>query len=116
MDEKEFLHYLKNQLNLKVFKHTALRNQEVEKVAICGGAGIFLLPDAKKMKADFFITSDIKYHEFFDAENQLVICDIGHYESEIHTKELIFKLLSTKFTNIALYLSNIVTNPITYQL
>jgi dinuclear metal center YbgI/SA1388 family protein len=116
MDEKEFLLYLKKQLNLTAFKHTALKNQPVERIALCGGAGIFLLDDAKKMQADFFITSDIKYHEFFDAENQLVICDIGHYESEIHTKELIFKLLSTNFTNIALYLSNIVTNPITYQL
>jgi dinuclear metal center YbgI/SA1388 family protein len=116
MDESEFLEYLKKQLNLKVFKHTALQNKPVERVAVCGGAGIFLLQDAKKLQADFFITSDIKYHEFFDAENQLVICDIGHYESEIHTKELIYKLLSTNFTNIALYLSNIVTNPITYHL
>lgn len=114
MDEKTFLEMLKQKMNLKVIKHTSLQGRKIKKVAVCGGAGIFLLPDAKKSGADIFITSDIKYHEFFDAENQLIICDIGHYESEIYTKELLRDVLSQKFTNIALYLTKVITNPITY--
>ena len=114
MNEVDFLHSLKDMMDLKVVKHTALRHKEIKKVAVCGGAGIFLLPAAKRVQADIFITSDIKYHEYFDAENQLIIADIGHYESEIHTKELLMELLSKKFSNIALYLTKIVTNPITY--
>jgi len=114
MGEVDFLLYLKKRMDLKVLKHTALSGKQIKKVAVCGGAGIFLLPDAKRAKADIFITADVKYHEYFDAENQLVIADIGHYESEIHTKELLMEFLSQKFSNIALYLTKIVTNPITY--
>lgn len=114
MDEKEFLELLKSNMNLQILKHTSLLHKQIKKVAVCGGAGIFLLPMAKKMGADIFITSDVKYHEFFDAENQIVICDIGHYESEIYTKDLLLEHLSQKFTNIALYLTKVVTNPITY--
>ena len=114
MEELDFLHYLKKRMDLKVVKHTALCGNKIEKVAVCGGAGIFLLPAAKQAQADIFITADIKYHEYFDAENQLIIADIGHYESEIHTKELLMEFLSQKFSNIALYLTKIVTNPITY--
>jgi dinuclear metal center YbgI/SA1388 family protein len=114
MGEMEFLHHLKRNMGLQVIKHTKLLNGPISKVAVCGGAGIFLLNQAKNSGAQIFITSDIKYHEFFDAENQIVICDIGHYESEIYTKELLGELLSQNFTNIALYLTKVVTNPITY--
>jgi dinuclear metal center YbgI/SA1388 family protein len=114
MGEMEFLHLLKKNMGLQVIKHTKLLNEPISKVAVCGGAGIFLLNQAKNSGAQIFITSDIKYHEFFDAENQIVICDIGHYESEIYTKELLGELLSQNFTNIALYLTKVVTNPITY--
>lgn len=114
MDEKEFLEMLKKKMNLGTIKYTHLLGKKIKKVAVCGGAGIFLLSDAKKSGADIFITSDVKYHEFFDAENQLVICDIGHYESEFYTKELLKDILSQKFTNIALYLTKVITNPITY--
>lgn len=114
MSGEAFLVHLKQSMDLKVVKHTKLLAKEVSKVAVCGGAGIFLLSQAKKSGAQFFITSDVKYHEFFDAENQIVICDIGHYESEIYTKELLADILSQKFTNIALYLTKVVTNPITY--
>jgi len=113
-DEKAFLMHLKKAMGLSVIKHTRLRNKPIKKVAVCGGAGIFLLGAAKAAKADIFITSDIKYHEFFDAENQLIISDIGHYESEIHTKDLLLELLSQNFSNIALYLTKVITNPITY--
>lgn len=114
MSEGEFLQFLKSQMDLEIVKHTHFTGKPVKTIAVCGGAGIFLLSDAKRAGADVFITSDVKYHEFFDAENQLVICDIGHYESEIHTKELLVELLSQNFTNIALYLTKVVTNPITY--
>ncbi|MEX2514161.1 MAG: Nif3-like dinuclear metal center hexameric protein [Cyclobacteriaceae bacterium] len=114
MDEMEFLLHLKSTMGLKVIRHTGLLGKKIRKVALCGGAGIFLLPQAKMAGADIFITADVKYHEFFDAESQLVITDIGHYESEIYTKELLIDILSQKFSNIALYLTNIVTNPISY--
>lgn len=114
VDELEFLKSLKSNMDLQVIKHTQLLGKPIRKVALCGGAGIFLLPLAKRSGAEIFITSDIKYHEFFDAENQIIVCDIGHYESEIFTKELLVEILSQKFTNIALYLTKVVTNPITY--
>jgi len=114
MDEMEFLHYLKSQMGLEVIKHTQLLGKPIRKVALCGGAGIFLLNKAKSVGADIFITGDVKYHEFFDAENQIIITDIGHYESEIYTKELLCERLSQNFSNIALYLTKVVTNPITY--
>jgi len=114
MGEEEFLMSLKDRMNLKVVKHTHFRNKPIRSVAVCGGAGIFLLGAAKRNRADIFITSDVKYHEFFDAENQIVIADIGHYESEIYTKDLLKDKLSEKFRNIALYLTKVVSNPITY--
>jgi dinuclear metal center YbgI/SA1388 family protein len=114
MEPIDFLKDLKKRMDLGIIKHTKLLGKPIQKVAVCGGAGIFLLPEAKRKGADIFITSDIKYHEFFDAENQIVVCDIGHYESEIYTKELLVEILSQNFTNIALYLTKVVTNPITY--
>ncbi|WP_339901244.1 Nif3-like dinuclear metal center hexameric protein [uncultured Cyclobacterium sp.] len=114
MEGKEFLLHLKSSMNLKVLKHTAISNKKVEKIAVCGGAGVFLLNQAKRSGADVFITSDIKYHEFFDAENSILLTDIGHYESEIYTKELLKDILSRKFSNIATYLTNVITNPISY--
>ncbi|WP_158856883.1 Nif3-like dinuclear metal center hexameric protein [Lunatibacter salilacus] len=114
MEEKDFFVYLKQQMNLQVVKHTHFLDKPIKKVALCGGAGIFLLGNAKRAGADVFITSDVKYHEFFDADKHLILADIGHYESEFFTKELLKNILSQKFSNIALYLSNVVTNPISY--
>jgi dinuclear metal center YbgI/SA1388 family protein len=114
MEEKEFFQHLKTRMNLQVIKHTALREKPVKKVAVCGGAGIFLLQAAKGAGADIFITSDVKYHEFFDADGEIVLADIGHYESEIYTKDLLKEKLSQNFSNIALYLTKVVSNPITY--
>ena len=115
MKESEFLDYLKEKMELKVIKHTRLLDRDIRKVAVCGGAGIFLLGSAKAKGADIFITSDVKYHEFFDADSDLILCDIGHYESEIFTKELLSELLSQNFPNIALYLTKVVTNPTSYR-
>jgi putative NIF3 family GTP cyclohydrolase 1 type 2 len=101
-------------MQLNTIKYTALQNKPVQRVALCGGAGIFLLGEAIKQKADVFVTADVKYHEFFDADSKLILADIGHYESEVFTKELIYTYLSQKFTNIALILSKTITNPIFY--
>lgn len=114
MEEGAFLALLKEKMNLQVIKHTPLQHRPIRTVAVCGGAGIFLLNAAKSAGADIFITSDVKYHKFFDADNQLIITDIGHYESEIYTKDLLLELLSQNFSNIALYLTKVITNPITY--
>ncbi|WP_456461480.1 Nif3-like dinuclear metal center hexameric protein [Reichenbachiella sp.] len=109
-----FMNLLKEQFNLKVIRHTAFHKTEVKKIAVCGGAGSFLLGHAKGAGADVFVTADFKYHEFFDAEEKIIISDIGHYESEVFTKELICNFLKEKFANIALNLSEVDTNPIKY--
>lgn len=114
LSERDFLAYLKEKMQLACVRHTPLRGKTVQRVAVCGGSGIFLLGDALRAQADVFVTADVKYHEFFDAEGRLIIADIGHYESEIFTKDLFLKMLSEKFSNIALNLSKIVTNPINY--
>ena len=114
MEPFEFLKHLKDSMDLNCIRHTKLLDKKVKKVAVCGGSGSFLLSKAKSKKADVYITGDFKYHEFFDAEDSLIIADIGHYESEVFTKELIHDILSKKFTTFALNLSETVTNPISY--
>lgn len=110
----DFLKFLKSQFQLSVIKHTAIIKKEIHTVAVCGGSGGFLLNDAIRAKADVFITADYKYHDFFDADNQIIICDIGHYESEVCTKELLHKILSKKFITFASILSETNTNPVLY--
>ena len=114
MEPIEFLRRLKNNMNLNTIRHTQLLDKKVKKVAICGGSGSFLLPHAIKNGADFLVTADFKYHEFFDADGKIAIADIGHYESEFFTKELIIELLKEKFPTFALNFSNTDTNPIRY--
>ena len=111
---KEFLAYLKDKLKLQVIRHTALLDKPISRVAVCGGSGGFLLNDAKRSGADIFITADYKYHEFFDAEGQLVIADIGHFESEQFTQELLLDIIQKKFVNFAVLLTETDTNPIKY--
>ncbi|MDJ1499900.1 Nif3-like dinuclear metal center hexameric protein [Xanthocytophaga agilis] len=112
--ETAFLHFLKAKMQTGCIRYTALRDKPIQKVAVCGGAGIFLLNDALRAGADIFITSDVKYHEFFDADKRIVLADIGHYESEVFTKDLIFAHLSKKISNIAVNLSETTTNPVFY--
>ena len=111
---EEFLLTIKKKFNLEQVKYTPIHKRMIKKVAVCGGSGSFLIKEAKKAGADAFITADIKYHEYFDGEGNILIADIGHYESEVFTKELIFELLKKKFSNIALQLSEVNTNPIKY--
>jgi dinuclear metal center YbgI/SA1388 family protein len=114
LDERTWLKHLKNSMNATVVRHTPLRGQPVRRVAVCGGAGSFLLGDALRADADVFVTADYKYHEFFDAEGRLIICDIGHYESEVFTKDLIQQHLAQNFTTFAVILSETNTNPVSY--
>lgn len=114
MEEMEFLKHVKAQLKADVVRHTALRGKEVRKVAVCGGAGSFLLPFAKGAGADVFITADYKYHEFFDAEGKVVIADVGHFESEQFTQELLLEIITKKFPTFAVHLTENNTNPISY--
>lgn len=113
-DELTFLKNLKVDLKTECIRHTKLLNKKVKRVALCGGAGSFLLNKAIQAKADIFITGDFKYHQFFDAEDKIIIADVGHYESEQFTKELIYDILTKKITNFAVRLSEINTNPINY--
>jgi len=110
----DFLEFLKDSMDLELIRHTKLIKDKIKKVAICGGSGSFLLKAAISKKADVFISADFKYHEFFDAEDKIIIADIGHYESEVFTKDLIYELLNKKFSTFALDLSGIKTNPINY--
>jgi dinuclear metal center YbgI/SA1388 family protein len=114
IEEKDFLSCLKDKMNTSIIRHTNLRNKKIKKVAVCGGAGSFLLSTAISKNADIFISSDFKYHEFFDADNKLVIADIGHFESEQYTKDLIYDFLRKKITKFAVRLSQVNTNPINY--
>lgn len=114
MDTKEFMLFVKEKLNTACIRHTTFTKKKVSKIAVCGGSGSFLLNDAIRQNADVFITADFKYHQFFDAEDKIIIADIGHYESEQFTKELIFELLNHKFPNLALHFSELNTNPIKY--
>ncbi|MCO6490270.1 MAG: Nif3-like dinuclear metal center hexameric protein [Phaeodactylibacter sp.] len=114
MEEKAFLQHLKQAMNTNCIRHTRLLGQKVETVALCGGAGGFLLGNAKAAGAQFFVTADYKYHEFFDADGQLVIADIGHYESEQFTIELLYDIICQKFSNFAARCTEAVTNPVHY--
>lgn len=111
---EEFLAYLKEKMQLSLIKYTHSYKRKIKKIALCGGSGSFLLPTAMAAQADAYVSADFKYHEYFDAEDKLMICDIGHYESEVSTKDLLYDILSKKFPNFALNLSEIVTNPISY--
>jgi dinuclear metal center YbgI/SA1388 family protein len=109
-----FLQQLKNVFGLTVIRHTPLLDKAVKKIALCGGAGSFLIGAAIAAGADFYVTGDIKYHEFFDANDQLVIADIGHFESEQYTVNLLFDILREKFLNFAVLKTGVKTNPVHY--
>lgn len=114
LPELDFLRMIKEKMRAGVVRHTELRDRPVEMVALCGGSGGFLLPQAIAQGADVFITADYKYHEFFDAEGLILIADIGHFESEQFTIELFYEILSEKFPNFALHCTKVNTNPVRY--
>ena len=114
MTELRFLEYLKEEMEVRFIRHTQLLDKDIQKIAICGGSGSHLLKTAIAQKADVFITADFKYHQFFDANGEIVIIDIGHYESEYFTIELILELISKKFPKFAAHCTKEVTNPVFY--
>ena len=114
VSEKEFLDLLKKEFQLEVIRHTPLLQKPIRKVALCGGAGSFLTKTAVAAGADVFITGDVKYHEFFDAEGKLVLADIGHWESEQFTIDLLSDFLTQKFPTFAVLKSTVKTNPVEY--
>ena len=114
ISEEELLTLLKKIFGLSVIKHTQFLQKKISKVALCGGAGFFLLPQAIAASAQVYITSDIKYHEFFDADSNILLADIGHYESEQFTIELLAEILQQKFPNFAVLKTEIITNPVLY--
>ena len=114
MDEKEFLMYLKKTMKTDCVRHSNFINKKIKKVAVLGGSGSFAISNAKRAKADAYVSADFKYHEFFKAENSILLADIGHYESEQFTKNLLVDYLTKKFSNFAIILSEKSTNPIYY--
>ena len=114
LDEKEFLLRVKDRMGAAVVRHSRLLHKKVKKVAVLGGSGAFAIPAAIKAGADVLVTSDIKYHQFFQAEDRLVIADIGHFETERFTKDLLHAHLTKKIPNFAVVLSERITNPINY--
>ncbi len=114
MAEELFLKSVKTKMNIEHIRHTELLGKKVKKVAVLGGSGAFAIKIAISSGADVFITSDIKYHQFYEAESKLIVADIGHYESEQFTKNLIVDYLTKKIPNFAIRLSESKTNPIKY--
>lgn len=114
MPETDFLKLIKTNMHTNCIRHTALTGKPVKKIAVCGGSGSFLLNDAIKQDAHFFVSADFKYHQFFDADKKIVIADIGHFESEQFTKEIFYDLLKDKLTTFALHLAKTGINPVSY--
>jgi len=114
ISEKVLLGKLKTIFHAPVIRHTRFLNRPVNKVALCGGAGSFLISKALAAGADLYITADMKYHEFFDANDQMMIADIGHYESEQFTIDLLKEILEQKFPTFAVLKTAVKTNPVNY--
>ncbi|HLG04282.1 MAG TPA: Nif3-like dinuclear metal center hexameric protein, partial [Bacteroidia bacterium] len=111
----DFLNHLKSSMKAKVIRYTPVSGKVISKVAVCGGSGSFLLQDAIRSGADAFVSADFKYHQFFDADGKIVIADIGHFESEQFTMDLLVDKLKQKFPTFAVRQTEINTNPITYH-
>lgn len=111
----EFLDQVKVRMNVPTIRHTKLIKNTIQKIAVCGGSGSFLLEQAIRAGADLFISADFKYHQFFDADGQIVVADIGHFETEQFTINLLAERLRQKFTTFAVRLTETTTNPIIYR-
>ncbi|MDO1511922.1 Nif3-like dinuclear metal center hexameric protein [Maribacter confluentis] len=114
LPEQQFLSDLKLKMKTPIVRHSKFLNRPIKKVAVLGGSGSFAISAAKAAGADVFITADLKYHQFYEAENQIVLADIGHFETEQFTKNLLVDYLTKKIPNFAVHLSESITNPINY--
>ena len=114
MDEADFLQFVKEQFDLKVIRHSSLINKKIKKVGVLGGSGASGIKSALASKCDAYLTGDVKYHDFFSAEDKMLICDIGHFESEQFVTQQLFEILSEKFTIFAIAKTTKKTNPVNY--
>jgi dinuclear metal center YbgI/SA1388 family protein len=114
MSEHQFLDFLKEKMDVKCVRHSNLLGKPIKNVAVLGGSGSFAINAAKSVNADVFITADLKYHQFYEAEGKILLADIGHYETEQFTKNLLVDYLTKKIPNFAVRLSESKTNPIKY--
>ncbi|WP_343707531.1 Nif3-like dinuclear metal center hexameric protein [Flavobacterium sp.] len=114
MDEKDFLYFVKEKMIADGIRHSAFLGKKIKKVAVLGGSGSFAIKNAISAGADAFLTADLKYHQFYEAENKLLLADIGHFESERYTKNYIVDYLRKKILNFAIILSEENTNPVKY--
>ena len=112
--EEAFLRRIKQTFEVGCVKHTALTGRQIRRVALCGGAGAFLMPEAIKKGADVFITGEIKYHDYFGRAEEILLAEIGHYESEQYTKEIFKKIISEQFPEVRVMMTSVNTNPINY--
>ncbi len=114
MDVVDFLKFLSEAFGQKCIKHTSFTRKTIKKIAICGGAGSFLTHAAIAAGADIYVTSDVKYHEFFDADGKIILADIGHFESEQYTIDLIYDILRQNFPTFAVLKTKVNSNPVHY--
>ncbi|MEE4176138.1 MAG: Nif3-like dinuclear metal center hexameric protein [Bacteroides sp.] len=114
LSENDFLEKLKRELKVPCLRHTAFNGKAIKKVAFCGGAGSFLMERARQAGADAFVTGDMKYHDFFEASDRLLLVDAGHYETEQFTKDLLYDIVNKNFSKFALLISGVNTNPVQY--
>ena len=114
MDEKDFLYFVKDKMIADGIRHSAFTGKKIKRVAVLGGSGSFAIKNAIQSGADAFLTADLKYHQFYEAENRLLLADIGHFESERYTKNYIVDYLRKKILNFAIILSEENTNPVKY--
>ena len=114
MEEREFLQFVKAKMQCGSIRHSNFTSKKISKVAVLGGSGSFAIKEAINSQSDCFLTADLKYHDFYSAENKILLADIGHYESERYTKNYIVDYLTEKLPNFAIILSEINTNPVKY--
>jgi len=116
MDEKDFLRFIKGKLNVDVIKHSDFIDKKIKRVGVLGGSGASGIKSALANQCDAYITGDLKYHDYFLAESRMLICDVGHYESEQWVAQQIFEILSQKISTFAILKSSEKTNPVNYFL
>lgn len=114
-EEESFLQRIKTIFQLKALKHSPLTGKMIREVALCGGSGAFLIKDAIAYGADVFLTGEAKYNDYYDVEDKILLAVLGHYESEICTKEIFYDIISKKIPNFAIHFSNVDTNPVNYM-
>lgn len=116
MDEREFMSFVKEKFNLNIIKHSDFNQKKIRRVGVLGGSGASGIKAALSKKCDAYLTGDLKYHDYFLAESKMLICDIGHYESEQLVSQQLFEILSQKFSTFAILKSSEKTNPVNYFL